>query len=73
MNGIDKNVEIFMSVSSAITGKQFNEAHLNFIIENCKKFDAEEENKHEYYDIHKEYVQIVETIIEKQIKNVYAD
>jgi len=47
---------------------------MNFVFANCQKFEADvEENKLEYDNIHKEYVHILEQLIEVKLKAKYSN
>lgn len=43
---------------------EFNESQLNFYTGNCQVFTDDEENKHEYKDIHEQYILLLEQAIE---------
>jgi hypothetical protein len=47
---------------------------MEFVFANCAKFDEDaEENKLEYDNIHKEYVHILEQLIEVKLKAKFSD
>ena len=61
---------------------EFSEGQINFFSKHCNTFTDDEENRHEYKEIHEEYITILEVAIEAiltqnftedQIKSFYMD
>ena len=62
-------MEVFKSICEHISGEEFEKNMMDFIFVNCQKFEIDvEENKLEYDNIHKEYVHILEELIEVKLK-----
>jgi hypothetical protein len=56
-----------------ITHADFTEGQVQFFSANCEKFADDEENKHEYKEIHEEYIVNLEQAIEAVLKNKFSD
>ncbi|KAF7233409.1 hypothetical protein EG68_03274 [Paragonimus skrjabini miyazakii] len=56
-----------------IISDEFQAIQSRFIEDNCRFFDASEENKFCYTDIHNNYVNVVERFLEKELKNRIND
>ena len=68
MESTNKNREIYEKISQLILEEEFHQGQMNFFNKNCHAFSEDEENKHEYKDIHEEYIRLLELAIEVQIK-----
>jgi hypothetical protein len=44
--------DIYLKICDAVVDPDFNEGQMNFFTMNCSIFTNDEENKHEYKDIH---------------------
>ena len=44
---------------------------MNFINSNSHKFSEDEENKHEYFQLHQDYIHMLEQAIDIQIEQKY--
>ena len=65
----NKNMEVFKSICEHVSGEDFEKNQMEFVFANCQKFEEDvEENKLEYDNIHKEYVHILEQLIEVKLK-----
>ena len=62
------NKEIYAKVCEAIIDPEFNEGQINFFSKHCNTFTDDEENRHEYKEIHEEYITILEVAIEALLK-----
>ena len=72
MYGGNKNEEIFTKICDIMGDSQFKATHSDFFLANASKFLDEEENKHEWYTIHKDYMGIVEQILESKLRETYS-
>ena len=67
-------MEVFKSICEHVAGDEFEKNQMEFVFANCAKFDEDaEENKLEYDNIHKEYVHILEQLIEVKLKAKFSD
>ena len=67
-------MEVFKSICEHVAGDEFEKNQMEFVFANCAKFDVDaEENKLEYDNIHKEYVHILEQLIEVKLKAKFSD
>ena len=70
MEAANKNEQIFEKTAELVKSGEFNSQVLEFIKKFADKFNSEEEeNTHEHYQLHKDYVYILENLIEVQLKN----
>lgn len=67
------NKDIYQKICEAVVDPDFNEGQMNFFTKNCLKFTDDEENRHEYKEIHEEYISILEQAIEAQLKQTYSE
>jgi hypothetical protein len=67
------NKEIYAKVCEAIIDPEFNEGQINFFSKHCHTFTDDEENRHEYKEIHEEYITILEVAIEALLKQHYSE
>lgn len=58
---------LFDYVLQFLESEKFDSVVMDFIDENCEAFDNEEENKFEYSTIHREFKDMVETMIESNL------
>ena len=65
--------EIFNSICEIMVDEDFVIGQTDFYIKNCKVFDDEDENKHEYMKIFEEYVYIIDQAIEAKLSNKYDE
>ena len=68
----DSETKIFTSIGQLMIEDDFMQANSSFAYANCSKFEDTEENKLEYTPIYHEYLHIMETIIEAQLKERYG-
>ena len=73
MESTNKNVAIYTTICEIVADPEFNEGQMNFFNKNCSAFSADEENKHEYKEIHEEYIKLLEIAIEVQIKEKFTE
>ena len=59
--------EIFALVCEIITSEEFTNGQMDFHVKNCKIFNEDEENKHEYMDVFEEYVKLVDNAIDSEL------
>ena len=52
---------------------EFNEGQINFFSKHCNTFTNDEENRHEYKEIHEEYITILEVAIEAILKENFTE
>jgi len=64
--------EIFDHISDLIAQEDFIEAQETFMEANCKAFEDDEENKHEYKQIYEEYLLIIDRLIEAKLKEEHG-
>jgi di/tripeptidase len=65
MEAGNKNEQIFEKISDLVKSSEFNSQVLEFIQKFANKFNSEEEeNSHEHYQLHKDYMYILENLIE---------
>ena len=70
MEAANKNDQIFEKISDLVKSGDFNSQILEFIKKFANKFNSEEEeNTHEHFQLHKDYMYILENLIEVQLKN----
>ena len=67
------HLDIYHKICNIVTDPEFNEGQLNFFTANCVLFTDDEENKHEYKDIHEQYILLLEKAIEVQLKQEYSE
>ena len=67
------NQEIFAKICDLVIDPEFNEGQVNFFSKHCSKFTDDEENRHDYKDIHEEYITILEQAIEAVLKQSYTE
>lgn len=63
----DEHDWIFDFVMQFLESDKFDSSVMDFVDENCKIFDSEEENKFEYTDIHKEFSEHIEVLISSNL------
>ena len=51
-----RNQQIFQKICDLVAHPDFTQGQTNFIEAHAHKFNEDEENKHEYYQLHQEYV-----------------
>lgn len=56
-----------------VVDEEFLKLHNDFMEKNWQEFSEEEENKLEYMDIFKEYVNAIEKYIEKELRSQISD
>ena len=56
-----------------MTQAEFTEGQVDFFKKNCHAFEETEENKHEYKDLHEEYIVLCETAIDAVIKAKFSE
>lgn len=70
----DTNLEIFKTIRNLMTDAQFVHSNTEFYLKNCQLFDESvEENKHEYKDIHEEFIMIQEQVIQSRVQEQFTD
>ena len=62
-----RNSEIFGLICNLITAEDFQTGQVNFFEKNCQVFTDDEENKHEYKNIHESYIALIDDILEAAI------
>ena len=74
MEPSSKNLEIFNAISALIQDPEFGNNQFVFYEKNAEQFeDNVEENKLEHTNIHQEYVHILESIMEANLKQTFSD
>ena len=73
MDGSNKNQEIFKEIIELVTQADFTEGQMDFFRKNCQVFEDNEENKHEYKELHEEYIVLCETAIDAVIKSKFSE
>ena len=63
--------KIFGTISDIIAEEEFSNGQTDFYIKNCKVFNEDEENKHEYMKIFEEYVYIIDQAIDSKLAEQY--
>ena len=71
MESGDKNQQIFKEITELVTEADFTKGQLDFFETNCQAFTDDEENKHEYKELHEEYIVLCETAIDAVIKSKF--
>ena len=66
------NTEIFEALVDIITQQEFAKTQQEYFEKNAKLFEDTEENKLEYTNIHTEYVYILDTVVEANLKEKYT-
>ena len=66
------NKEIFEALVDIITQQEFAKTQQEYFEKNAKLFEDTEENKLEYTNIHTEYVYILDTVVEANLKEKYT-
>ena len=59
-----QNQAIYAKLCDLVLDPEFIEGQINFFQTNCNQFSDDEENKHNYKEIHEEYIKILEYAIE---------
>ena len=73
MDGSNKNQEVFKEIIELVTQADFTEGQMDFFRKNCQVFEDNEENKHEYKELHEEYIVLCETAIDAVIKSKFSE
>ena len=63
--------KIFSTICEIIAEEEFSNGQTDFYIKNCKVFNEDEENKHEYMKIFEEYVYIIDQAIDSKLAEKY--
>ena len=69
----NKDEDIFKAISELMALPEFKEASFKFFEKNKGTFEDTEENKLDHTDIHRDYVAIMEQIIEAKLKEKFTD
>ena len=67
------NSEIFEALVDIITQQEFAKTQQEFFEKNAKLFEDTEENKLEYSNIHTEYVYILDSVVEANLKEKFTN
>ena len=68
-----KDEAIFRAIQELMAQAEFKEASFQFFEKNKDTFEDTEENKLSHSDIHKDYIMIMEQIIEAKLKVNFSD
>lgn len=64
----DTEIKIFNGLKELMMEEEFQQAHTQFLVDNCQKFDDDDENKLEYTNVFIQYLKIVDEILETGVK-----
>ncbi|KRX06107.1 hypothetical protein PPERSA_09719 [Pseudocohnilembus persalinus] len=68
-----KNQEILNFISEILANSEFQEAQAQFFDKNCSHFENEDENKHIYNDLFKEYQAILDQSVESKLLTKFSE
>ena len=69
----NKDEAIFKAIMELMAQPEFKEASFKFFEKNKETFEDQEENKLAHTDIHRDYVAIMEQIIEAKLKENFTE